>query len=384
MAWARKNAGFSLEDAARLAMVKDTKKLSAAERLISWESGEDAPTQNQLADIAKAYCRPVLTFYLANPPIPDSDVVDFRTFADHDVKLSPQLRALVSKMKSRQQEVLEILEDDEDSPTRLSFVGRFPGARNVGAVVKDIESVLQLPIEKRQQLVGKDALLRLIRNSAEAAGIFVLAQGDLGSSRSDIMPDEFRGFVLADDLAPFIVLNDNDHRHAQLFTLVHELAHLWIGDSGVSNFNPFDTGAQANDEHFCNQVAAEFLMPRDYISRSWEAHSFMGLESAVAKVASGFGVSHAAAARRLVELNLIPNDDWWALYSGYRKEWDRIRQEQKENGKNAPVYFPMKKSQLGSRLIRTVLGAVEAGAITYTRAARILDASPQNFAKLKA
>ena len=218
-------AGYSLEDAARHAKIKATKSKSPWERLADWEEGRDRPTLNQLQQIAKAYFRPVLTFYMSDPPKPNDDVADYRTIADADVRQpTPALRALVSKMKARQQEVLDILFEGEEALEPLPFIGSFRSTRNETAVAKDIERVLGLPLSRRESLNDNASLLRLIRNSAENAGIYVLAEGDLGSYHTDIPASVFRGFALADTIAPFVVLNDNDAKAAQTFTLIHELA----------------------------------------------------------------------------------------------------------------------------------------------------------------
>ncbi len=389
LAWARKEAGFSLAEAASLAKISATKDKTAELRLEEWEKGEDKPTQNQLAAIAKAYYRPILTFYLPSRPTPNADVADFRTVGDGGVGTpSPKLRALVSKIKARQQEMLELLKEDEtEEPEPLPFVGRFRSRRGVQEVAKDIERVLNLPLSKREQLSDNDALLRLIRNSAEDTGIFVLAQGDLGSYHTDIAPTEFRGFALADPIVPFIVLNDNDARAAQTFTLVHELAHLWIGDTGISNFDPFNGGDGGGrvDERFCNAVSAEFLMPKEAIARVWQMHRSLNLPEAIKSIASHFGVSRAAVGHRLWRLGNIDGDRWWPLYRSYQADWTARKKRLAENtdNKSAPVYYPIKVYQLGRRLIRTVLDALDAGEMSYSRASRILGVAPNGFEKLR-
>jgi len=383
--WARKEAGLSLAEAAHQAKIKATKLKTPEERLEDWEKGRDYPTQNQLNQIAKAFYRPVLTFYMTDPPIPNDDVADFRTVADEDIgRPSPALRALVSKMKARQQEVLDILLEREEPPEPLPFIGSFPNNRDDVAIAKDLERVLELPLARRENLSDNAALLRLIRNCAEEAGVYVLAEGDLGSHHTDIPPTVFRGFVLADPIAPFIVLNDNDAKPAQTFTLVHELAHLWIGDSGISNFDPFDRAAGNETERFCNEVAAEFLMPRREIARAWEAYRDYDTADTVLALSKEFSVSRAAIAHRLWKMEQIPEDTWWALYGSYKKEWEAWKAKQREQEEAPPLYFSMKKSQLGRKLISTVLRSVEAGEITYTRASRILNAAPSSFEKLRA
>jgi len=388
LAWAREEAGLSLAEAALQAKVSETKDKMPEERLAEWEQGVDTPTQNQLANIAKAYYRPILTFYMPKPPAPNDDVADFRTVADGVIgKLPPKLRALVSKMKARQQEILDLLmdEDEEEQPEPLPFVGRFNVNSGVEAVARDIEEVLSLPLANRQRLNDRDALLRLIRASAENAGVFVLAQGDLGSHHTDIDPSVFRGFALADPIAPFVVLNDNDAKPAQTFTLVHELAHIWIGDTGVSNFDPFKGAPEGNnEEQFCNRVSAEFLMPSKGMAQSWERARNLPLNEAIPTVANSFGVSRAAAGIRLLHMGEIEGEQWWPLFNEYKREWEAARRNRAE-GQDAPppLYYPMMKSQLGGRLINTVLTALDAGQVTYTRASRILGVAPNGFDKLR-
>jgi Zn-dependent peptidase ImmA (M78 family) len=387
--WARVEAGLSLAEAAQQAKIADLKSKTAEERLDEWEKGEDYPTQNQLTNISKAYYRPVLTFYLPTPPAPNADVADFRTVADDEIgNLSPKLRALVSKMKARQQEILDLLigDEDDEEPEQLPFIGRFKEDQDVVTVARDIEDVLGLALEQRRHLNGNDALLRLIRSSAEEAGVYVIAQGDLGSYHTDIAPSVFRGFALADPIAPFVVLNDNDAKPAQTFTLIHELAHLWIGDTGISNYDPFGERGEVRDdaERFCNEVSAEFLMPQEAVLHSWNERRAMPVADGIREIAANFGVSRAAVGIRLWKLNKLEDQVWWPLYASYEREWDAVRARRADNqGEAPPLYYPMKKSQLGGLLINTVLNALDAGRVTYTRASRILDASPNSFENLR-
>ena len=388
LAWAREEAELSLDEAAHQAKVSKTKDKTPEERLEELERGVDTPTQNQLANIAKAYYRPILTFYMPTPPAPNNDVADFRTVADGAIgKLPPKLRALVSRMKARQQEILDLLMDaeEEEQPEPLPFVGRFEINSNVETVARDIEEVLNLPLERRQRINDRDALFRLLRYGAEDAGVFVLAQGDLGSHQTDIEPSVFRGFALADPIAPFVVLNDNDAKPAQTFTLIHELAHIWIGDTGVSNFDPFrETPEGSNEERFCNRVSAEFLMPREAMVQSWDRARNLPLHEAIPTIANDFGVSRAAVGIRLLHMGEVEAGRWWPLFNSYKRDWETARRNRAAAQDDPPpLYYPMKKSQLGGRLITTVLNALDAGRVTYTRASRILGVAPNGFDGLR-
>ena len=238
--WARKEAGLSLEEVARLAGIKSTKKQPAVEILTQWESGEKAPTRAQAAKLAKAYYRPILTFYLKTPPRPSMQVPDFRTIGDH---LDPQggnlLAAFVRQMIARQREVAELLTEDTEAVKPPPFIGRYSVDTDLLVVVDDIRRELGFDFKIQRTLCDQDALFRVLRRHVEKSGVFVILQGNLGSYHTNIEAEEFRGIALTDSVAPFIIINNNDAQTAYSFTLLHELAHLWLGEAGISNISPF-------------------------------------------------------------------------------------------------------------------------------------------------
>lgn len=382
--WAREEAGLSLEQAVQRAGIADTKKRTAIERLQEWETNQAAPTRTQAENLAKAYYRPVLTFYLRAPPAQAKQIPDFRAIGDHPAAHGGNiLAALVRRMRARQMEVVELLTEDTDEVEPLPFIGRFQQDAAPEAIALDIRSELAFDFGTQRALRDRDALFRFLRRLAEEAGIFVLLQGNLGSYHTDIEPEEFRGIALVDPVAPFIVINSNDAKAAHTFTLVHELAHLWLGEAGISNLSPFaGDGDALGLEALCNRVAAEFLMPRKAFEEAWRHVEKRNLEKAVAVLADDFSISRAAAANRLWKLGAIHENDWWNLYRGYQVDWRRHREKLKERDGGAN-YFNTKRSQLGAALIRTVLGAVDAGALTYTRASRILGVNAKSFDGLR-
>ncbi|MBT3549647.1 MAG: ImmA/IrrE family metallo-endopeptidase [Rhodospirillaceae bacterium] len=383
--WAREKAQLPLESAARKAGISDTLKQSAAERLGVWEDGADVPTRNQLASLAKAYYRPVLTFYLQEPPAQAEQLSDFRTVGDHPADGDNNiLAAFTRKMRARQREIVQLIADDGDEPEPLPFIGRLGVDSSPREVVDDIREVLGFPFELQRGMNDRDGLFRALRARAEAVGIFVIIQGNLGSYKTNIEPEAFRGIAFADPVAPFIIINGNDAKAARTFTLMHELAHLWLGEEGISNLSPFaGNDARGGLEAFCNAVAAEFLLPRGFLVEAWDRVVGLELPEAMVSLASQFKVSRAAVANRLWKLNRIDEVDWWALYATYQDEWrrQRVRMQEQEGG---PTFYITKQSQLGAALIRTVLGGVDAGNLTYTRASRILGVNAKNFDGLRA
>lgn len=383
--WARETAGLSLEDAAMKADIGDARGKPGYVRLEEWEMGDDIPTRGQAESLAKAYLRPILTFYLPNPPERAETLADFRTVSGQTAPASDNiLDAFMRRIRARQQEVVEILTEEDGSVPVREFVGRFRGARDAKAVSDDIRRELGVSLEDQRALRDSDALFRLLRHKVEHIGVFVMQHGNLGSHHTNIEPDLFRGIALADSAAPFIIINSNDATAARTFTLMHELAHIWTGETGISNLSPFSgDNTSAGVEAFCNDVAVHFLMPKEPFKQVWQAIDKTDLAQAIEAIAKEFSISRASAATRLWKLGDIDQAQWWALYNRYQREWQaqKASLRAKEGG---PGYYTTKRSQLGNALIHTVLGALDAGGLTCTRAARILGVNAKGFDGLRA
>jgi len=381
--WAREKAGLSLEDAAARANIGSKQGLEPAHRLAEMESGNEPVSHNQLKALAGLYRRPLLTFYLPKPPAADAAIPDFRTLADAPLReKSPNLETLLRRLQARQQQVRTILAEEGAKP--LPFIGRFRLNTLPERIAEDIRKETGLTLEAQRRFADRDALFRGLRKKFEDLGLFIQLVGDLGSHHSRIEPEEFRGLVLLDNLAPFVVINPNDAAAAFLFTLLHEVAHIWVGEAGISNAAPFEGGVAANrTEQLCNRVAAEFLVPRDAVLAEWVALApEIALTQKVQILARAWKVSRAMMARRLLELRQIAEDDWWRLYRTYQQEW-RQQREQLQEQEGGPGWYLLASRKLGAGLINTVLSALDSGSVTYTEASRILGVKAKNFPGLR-
>ncbi|MGH6867432.1 MAG: ImmA/IrrE family metallo-endopeptidase, partial [Methylocella sp.] len=253
LSWARKTAGLSLEEAAEKLGIHDSHGVNGAQRLAALEAGDNTPTRPTLLKMAQKYRRPLVAFYMSNVPRKGDRGQDFRTLpVGHSGAADALLDALVRDIRARQSMVRAVLED-ADEAVPLVFIGSASMSDGVPAIVASIRERLNLDLvslrthDRVSNQASADEVFGLLRGQAEAAGIFVLLIGNLGSHHTAIDLETFRGFALADDVAPFVVINDQDAHAAWSFTLVHELAHLWIGETGVS-------GARFGSpiERFCN------------------------------------------------------------------------------------------------------------------------------------
>ena len=234
LVWARETAGLSLDEAAVKLGLTSSSRGTAVEKLAALEAGAKLPTVQQLQKAAAVYRRPLVTFFLDTPPVRADRGEDFRTAPG---SVAPRdngiLDTLVRDLRARQQLLRSLLEDEDDARP-LPFVAAsriVDGARPVAAAIR---AELQVSEDEQRSAKGPEALFNRLRAACERLRIYVLLLGDVGSHHSDIGEDVFRGIALADNVTPFIIVNDNDATTARSFTLMHELAHIWIGASGVS------------------------------------------------------------------------------------------------------------------------------------------------------
>src|SRR5579872_71098 len=255
LSWARETAGLSLPQAAQAVGIKESRGRSGGERLAALEAGDEEPSRSQLVRMARVYRRSLLVFYLDQQPTKGDRGQDFRTMPGSDPPLyDATLDALIRDVRGRQRIMRSLREDAESE--HLKFVGsaniNLPAEALAENIVQEIEFSLR---EFRSQDSIEDAFAYL-RSRIEESGIFVLLLGNLGSHHTDISVETFRGYAIADEIAPVVVVNDHDAKSAWSFTALHEVAHLWLGTTGISGFRP-----ELRIERYCNDVAGEILLP---------------------------------------------------------------------------------------------------------------------------
>lgn len=375
LVWARVTAGLDLELAARRIGLNAARGLSGADRLQLIEAGEVEPTEAQLSRMAKQYRRPLLTFYMPAPPRPDDVGQDFRTLPERTDPANNYLAALLRDVKARQSLTKEILEDDEE----VRAV-RFIGSRRMDEGVDQVANAIYQDIEFDRNLFRaartvEDAF-NYLRTQVEHAGVFVLLAGNLGNWQTAIEVSVFRGFAIADSVAPLVVINDQDAKSAWSFTLLHELAHLWLGESGVSG-----ASTEAAIEQFCNEVASIILVPRAEVEALQLPvnANVENLGRLVGQFADARRVSRSMVAYQLLRLRRINRPTWQELTRLFHEEWLRIRAFQRQAGREAeggPDWYVVKRHRIGNAMLDLVKRGVDAGDVTPTRAAKILGVKP--------
>ena len=380
LVWARETASLTPEEAVKKLGITDARGVAAVDRLRALETGEDVPTRPMLVKMAKHYRRPLVTFYMPAPPRKGDRGRDFRTLPEeHSEASEALLDALIRDVRARQSMVRALLEDEEETKP-LSYVASMRMSDGVAAVVASIRKTLRdSPHSVRSTNQETFAVLRA---SAEAAGVFVLLIGNLGSHHTAIDVETFRGFALADEIAPFVVINDQDAHAAWSFTLLHELTHIWLGETGVSG-----AFAEAAIEQFCNRVASEFLLPWEELA-DLQVNDTTDFETAQARItdfAEARLLSSSMVAYRLYQTGRIEREAWSRLSSFFRQKWLQARAERRERAREmegGPSYYVVRRHRVGTALIELVRRTMAEGVLTPSKAGKILGVKPANVQTL--
>ena len=382
MVWARETAGLTLEEAAKKLNFHDSSKSSAVEKLARIERGQKEPTRPQLVKMAGQYRRPLLTFYLSKPPQTTNRGVDFRTLPQSEHSLEEALLdALIREIRARQSMVRAVMED-EDEAVPLPFVGSHRIEDGRAAVLESLQAVLGLTTSDYRTQPNAPLAFALLRKSAEEAGIFVLLKGDLGNHVTALDTTIFRGFSIADEVAPFIVINDRDARSAWSFTLIHETVHLLLGNTGVSG-----DSAENEVERFCNDVAGEFLLPARDLDRLTfdDGNDIDAITAKISALASKFKVSSSMVAYRAYRSDLIPQETYNRLRTIFLHAWHGERERSRAQAREqdgGPNYYRVRRHRLGSRIIGLVERMMTADALSTSKAAQILGVKPMQVQSL--
>ena len=383
MVWARETAGLSVGEAASRVGFSSSRQSSAAEKLIAIEDGERVPTRNQLVKMANTYRRPLLTFYLSGPPSRSERGADFRTpSGETSAEDDALLDALLRDIRARQSMIRSILEDeDEDEP--LWFVGVHKVSDGRAAILSTLRELIGIGLEEYRAARTPSDGFSLLRTRVEQAGIFVVIRTDLGNYHTAFETSVFRGFTISDPVAPFIVINGQDARAAWTFTLLHELVHVLVGQTGVGNSN-----AENEDEKFCDDVAGAYLLGPDEIP---SADLFGGdFHSNVAKINSfsdARNVSRTMVAYNAQRIGLIDNRTYRAYSQYFRAQWRQQRDQEREQARNQPSdtgpdYYRVQRHRIGNSMLSFAKRMMGAGVLSTSKAAKILGIKPKQVHRM--
>jgi len=366
--WALGSLGVGADQIATTVMPADT--------IRAWERGDSHPTESQAEELAHRLKIPYLVLFLSQHPPPEKvPIADLRTRTGRSVpNPSHGFLAVINDALSRQDWYRE--QAQKNGRPKLSFVGRFKRTDSVSEVAANMKSVLRLNNDFRRESRNWEEFLRRLITRVESKGILVMRSGVMGhSTNQKLDAAEFQGFALSDEYAPVVFINDADYRAAQIFTLAHELAHVWIGETGISDATLVRQSlSELNQvERFCNQVAAEFLVPEHSFNVSWQKSRTT--QENLQRLGKHFWVSSLVALRRAYDLQKI---DYAHFKSAADEEYVKFRaaevkrkKELKEKKPKVPFWasFKLRNSVLFSE---SVAANVRNSKTTYAEASNLL------------
>ena len=352
LSWACERAGFEMDEVAR-----------RVPQLTAWESGESRPTLKQLENFAKITHTPIGYFFLPEPPVEQVPIPDFRTIADKPVtRPSSNLLDTIYLCQQRQDWYRDYARSMSDDP--LPIVGSAQSTDEVAGTAAVIRDALDFDLEERRNFATWTEALRRFIEQADSAGVLVMVNGVVGSNtRRKLDPDEFRGFTLIDDMAPLIFVNGADTKAAQMFTLAHELAHVWLGQSALSD-SQARTVPNHNVERWCNQVAAEMLVPLAAVRDVHEPKAELRAE--LDRLARRFKVSTLVMLRRLRDIGTLTAKQYREAYGA---ELERLRGLPAGGGGN---FYLTLGARVGQRFAHAVVASTLEGRSSFTEAFRLL------------
>jgi Zn-dependent peptidase ImmA (M78 family)/DNA-binding XRE family transcriptional regulator len=351
--WARLRSGLSLDHV--------SKKIHASEQQVgAWERGTSSPPFSTAQELAKLFHVPFGFLFLANPPAEDLPLPDFRTLS-RKYKPTPEFLELLNDVLVKQDWYRDYAaETGSRSP---AFLKKFTLESNISDVAASIRNTLGITPALRQSVRGWSEYLSAISRKADEVGVLVMRSSIVGNNtQRKVSSEEVKGFAVYDALAPLIFVNSQDFKASQIFTTVHELAHIWVGHSAISNPDEADVGRDKL-EAFCNRVAAETLVPKEEFIKLWK----QGEEDAViASIARWFLVSTLVVLRRAHDFSLISGDQFTRLK---KAEFAKIKTDQAGGGD----YYRNVVARMSGRLTYAVLNEVQQRRILLRDASRLLD-----------
>jgi len=380
--WARESAGFSIQEAAKLLGIRALRHKTAEECLQDLENEEIAPSRPLLLRMAKKYHRNLLVFYLTAPPRTGDRGQDFRTLPESYTEFEDSvLNGLLRNVFARQGLIRSAMVDEEEAEP-LAFVGSLNVTNSAAAIANRIIELFEIDLKQFRAQTSPETAFKYLRQKVENAGVFVLLIGDLGSYHTKISLDAFRGYSIADSIAPFIVINDNDDHSAWSFTLLHELTHIMLGQTGVSNGR-----SEQQIEQLCNRTAGHILLPSRelqhiHINGSTEFETAL---TTISQFAINRNISSSSVAYRLYLEGIIDFSMWTQLADAYRALWESGRERQRERSREqdgGPSYYLIKKHRMGDSLVNMVSRYLSSGGISTTKAGIVLGVKPINVQAL--
>jgi Zn-dependent peptidase ImmA (M78 family)/DNA-binding XRE family transcriptional regulator len=336
------------------------------DKVAQWEKGEGHPTMRQAKQLANILDIPFGYLFFSKPPEEQIAIPDFRTVEGKQKEtVSLDLFDVLNDVLWKQEWYREFL--TEEGMDRLPFVGKFTLPARIIDVANEIRDTLHVEQARLAAQGGFEEFITQLIANAENLGILIMRSGIVrGNTHRSIAVSDFRGFAISDPVAPVVFINGADAKAAQIFTLVHELTHIWLGASAISAPDLIEAEQHQAVETFCNGVAAEVLAPEERFSADWQ--SARSIDDNLKSMAQRFRVSSLVVLRRAYDLRKIAKKEYLQRFNSEYKRF--LASEEQSGGGNYYLNVPSWNSKT---LTTTVVRAALDGRVLFREAAQLLN-----------
>lgn len=343
-----------------------------------WSVGTKTPTFNQIEDFSRKSNIPLGYFFLQTPPEEQIKLLEYRTIDSKEMtEPSRNLLDTIYEMEAVQEWMIEYKRDmGFDS---VEYVGCMKNVTDKDSIVNRIRQDLDLEKEWYKECQDLSAAFNKIRNCLEKCGILVMMSGVVGKNTHRILDlNEFRAFAMIDDLAPLIFINGADFWGGRLFSLCHEIVHIWLGEDDLYNDRRNSGDGAKPIEVICNAVAGELMVPTTVFLEKWSQSQKEDVYQKIEDLSKVFLCSESVIARRALDNNRISKDVYNQVVSNAIEAYNQLKQEKGPGGN----YYNTARSRLDGAFVRALCESVNAGRTSYTEAYRLTNTTGKTFSEV--
>lgn len=352
-------------------------------KLEQWISGIEKPTFSQIEKISKAANIPLGYFFLQKPPVEDLTLLDYRTVDSISVQNpSRNLIDVINEMEDVQEWMHEYL--IKNGASKLECVGAYKNSTDVNDIVDSIRVSLYLKEDWFDDVVDERDAFKRLRTRLEACGVVVMAGGYVGqNNRKKFDIEEFRAFTLIDEYAPLIFINTNDSKGGRLFSLLHEVAHIWLGKDNFFNDRNCVVHNVSKEETICNAIAAELLVPNKIFNKRWKFNKIdTNYFDKIIYLSHEFKCGITVIARRALDNKYIGIDKYNEIAEYAKQKYKEQQDKQKESVKGSGNFYNNLSYRMDSRFINALNNSIYDGTTSFTEAYRLTNTTRKTFSAL--
>lgn len=343
-----------------------------------WLDGTKSPTFNQIEDFSKKSHIPLGYFFLQTPPIEQISLLKYRTL--DSIQLTNPSRNLIDTIHDMEavQEWMVNYRKEWNYDT-ISIVGSLKGITDISVIADTIRKDLGLNIEWYKDCGNPSEAFNKVRGLLEECGIVVMMNGIVGKNTHRALDvNEFRAFAMVNEWAPLIFINGADSAGGRLFSLFHELVHLWIGENDLYNDTKYSANGIKPIEVTCNAVAGALMVPKTVFLDKWNNNTNDDIHEKIKELARMFRCSSSVIARRALDNKKIDQNVYNMVIADAIEAYIQTKQEKSSGGD----YYRVARSKLDGVFVRALCESVNSGRTSFTEAYRLTNTTSKTFSEV--